>query len=78
MKLVKQGLGLILQISMFPYACKLKNKFQLEEEGAGILSFCVFLDFAAVKEFTKFPRFKNKCTPAISERYHQRSMSPAL
>jgi len=32
-KLVKQGLGLIL--SMFPYAYKLKNKFQLEEEGIG-------------------------------------------
>jgi len=33
--MVKQGLGLIVQIPMFPYAYKLKNKFQSEEEGIG-------------------------------------------
>jgi len=42
-KLVKQGLGLIVQISMFPYAYKLKNKLQLEEEGIGIIFFVGFL-----------------------------------
>ena len=40
---MKQGLGLVVQISMFPYAYKLKNKFQLEEEGIGIIYFVGFL-----------------------------------
>jgi len=46
---VKQGLGLIVYISMFPNAYKLKNKFQLEEESIGIL------DPAAVQDCKKIP-----------------------
>jgi len=41
-KLVKQGLGLFVYISMFPYAYELKSKFQLEEEGIGIIFFVGF------------------------------------
>ena len=33
-------LELIVFISMFPYVYKLKNKFQLEEEGIGIMGVC--------------------------------------
>jgi len=36
------GLGLIVYISMFPYAYKLKIKFQLQEEGIGIMFFVGF------------------------------------
>jgi len=43
-KLVKQGLGLIVQILMFPYTYELKNKFQLEEEGIGNI---FLLDFGS-------------------------------
>jgi len=39
---------------MFPYAYKLKNKFQLEEEGIRNI-FCGILDPATVEDWTKFP-----------------------
>jgi len=38
-KLVKQGLGLTVKISMAPYLHKFKNKFQFEEESIGIVFF---------------------------------------
>ena len=40
--------------------------------------FCGNLDPAAVQDCTKYSGYNNKCTPAISERYHQRSVLPAL
>ena len=39
---------------MFPYACKLKNKFQSEEEGIRNI-FCGILDHATFQDCTKFP-----------------------
>jgi len=39
---------------MFPYAYKLKNKFQLEEEDIKNI-FCGILDPATVQNCTKFP-----------------------
>jgi len=39
---------------MFPYAYKLKNKFQLEEEGIRNI-FCGLLDPATVQDCTKLP-----------------------
>ena len=39
---------------MFPYAYKLKNKFQLEEEGIRNI-FCGILDPATVQDCTKYP-----------------------
>ena len=39
---MKQELGLIVKISMFSSAYKLKNKFQTEEEGIGSIFLWVF------------------------------------
>jgi len=39
---------------MLPYAYKLINKFQLEEEGIGNI-FCGILDPVTVQDCTKFP-----------------------
>ena len=39
---MKQGLELIVWISMFLYAHQLKNKFRLQEEGIGIIFFVGF------------------------------------
>jgi len=39
---------------MLPYAYKLKNKFQLEEEGIRNI-FCGILDPATVQDCTKYP-----------------------
>ena len=39
---------------MFSYAYKLKNEFQLEEEGIRNI-FCGILDHATVQDCTKFP-----------------------
>jgi len=39
---------------MFPYAYKLKNKFQLEQEGIGNI-FLWILDPVTVQDCTKFP-----------------------
>jgi len=52
---VEQGLGLNVEISMFLYVYKLKNKFQFEEGGIVIVFFCWILDPAAVEDCTKFP-----------------------
>ena len=55
-------------------AYKVKNKFQLGEEGIGI----IFLwDFRS-RYSSRLHKITNKCTPSINERYHQRSMLPAL
>jgi len=47
-------LRLIVYISTFPCAYKLKIKFQFEEEGIGNI-FCGILDHVAVQDCTKFP-----------------------
>jgi len=65
---------------MFPYAYKLKNKFQVEEEGIRNI-FCEILDPATIQDCTKFLKFLNVITNVllkIIERYHQRSMLPTL
>jgi len=58
---------------MSPHAFKLKNKFQLEEEGIGNV---LLWDLCYRSRSHKISKFHNKCTPTIIERYHQRSMLP--
>jgi len=52
-----------------------KRNFDYRKKALG-LYFCGILDPGAVQDCKKFP-VNNKCTPAISERYHQRSMLSA-
>jgi len=68
---VKQGLGLIVQISMFLFAYKLINKFQ-SDDGIGIILLCDFRSSYSSR------LHKVKCAPTIGKRYRQRSMLPAL
>ena len=58
-------------------AYKLKDKFQLGEEG---ISYILLWDFRSrySSRLHKITYFNNKCTPTVSERYHQWSMLPAL
>jgi len=62
---------------MFPYAYILKYKFQLKEEGIEITHLAGFR-FRCSSRLCKIFYLNNKCTPTISERYHQRSMLPTL